>query len=426
MMVTIDLSVHGQRSLNDLLNAERQMRAVSDQAVRDLRQLLLDIAVRLDGKRIEDIRHRDPSAPANWTVADWRAFVNSLPVSSDWKSVSSPTIVNDQRYTELIAEIKTLTAELEESRAKVADLERQICALKESVHLAVSPNGVSSAAPEVVPAGAIAPMSAMLADVRVMLETAYPKDGKSPDELTPYVGGRSGGDAQKHLKRIWLILYLIAAHGITSHFELKLLISEPFGSSMGGGGGQRTLISMRDAGLIDLLEHRAAEPETTQQAALLSEKGLNLYRKLFPHHPVVKGEIRRILDIAGDDSARVALISSFALQARRRGYYALVFPEVKDSGIQPDAWVGRGDESLYVFFVDGRDRVPMMERWEGLSRLNNGKVAIVAATQSVLERAVADCEVANRHGVAVNLESIITDSYANIVEGKNPLWTSTF
>jgi hypothetical protein len=425
--VAMDLSLQGQRSLSDILDAERRMRAVSDQAVRDLRQVLLDMAVRLDGKRMEDIRHRDPSAPGNWPVAEWRSFVNSISVHSTWDTVATGNLSakEDHRNSDLIAEVQTLTAELQSSRAMVADLEEQINRLKTSVRQAVSPGAaVPAIAPAAVPAEVIAPVSVLLADAKLMLETVYPRGGVDPEALTPYVGNRAGGDARKHLKRIWLVLYLIGARGITSHMELNLLTSNPFGSSLGSGAGRRTLDDMKKAGLVEVFEHCSLTPATTQHAAILTEKGRELFRKLFPDHPIVKGEISRILDFAGDDAARIALISSFALQSRRRGWYALVSPSV-EADIQPDAWVGRGDKSLYTLLDDGGDRATM-ERWKKLSALNDGVVAIAATTPDVRERITADCVVAGLHGVTMELETIIKESYANVEEGKGPLWSSEF
>ncbi|WKZ38322.1 MAG: hypothetical protein QY332_10310 [Anaerolineales bacterium] len=428
MTVAMDLSLQGQRSLGDILNAERRMRAVSDQAVRDLRQVLLDMAVRLDGKRMEDIRHRDPSAPGNWTVAEWRSFVNSIPVQSTWDAVLTGNLSakEDHRISDLIAEVQTLTAELQSSRAMVADLEEQINRLKTSVRQAVLPGTAFPAiAPAAVPAEAIAPMSVLLADAKLMLETVYPRGGVDPEALTLYVGNRAGGDARKHLKRIWLVLYLIGARGITSHMELNLLTSSPFGSSLGSGAGRRTLDDMKKAGLVEVFEYCSLTPATTQHAAILTEKGRELCQKLFPDHPILRGEVSRILDLAGDDAARIALISSFALQSRRRGWYVLVSPPVKEADIQPDVWVGRGDKSLYALLDDGSDRATM-ERWKKLSALNNGVVAIAATTTDVRERIAADCVVAGLHGVAMELETTIKESYANVEEGKSPLWSSEF
>jgi hypothetical protein len=428
MTVAMDLSLQGQRSLGDILDAERRMRAASDQAVRDLRQVLVDMAVRLDGERMEEIRHRDPSAPGNWTVTEWRSFVNSIPVHSSWEVVTSGalSVKEDHRISDLIAEVKTLTAELQSSRTMTADLEAQIERLKTSVRQAVSPGAALPAiAPATVPTEAIAPMSVLLADAKLMLETAYPKNGVDPQALTSYVGNRAGGDARKHLKRIWLVLYLIGARGITSHMELNLLTSSPFGSSLGSGAGRRTLDDMKKAGLVEVSEYCSLTPATTQHAAVLSEKGRELYRKLFPDQPMVRGEINRILDLAGGDAARIALLSSFAIQSRRRGWYFLVSPLV-EADIQPDAWLGRGEKSLYALFDDGSDRASMMGRWESLSKLNNGAVAIAATTQAVRDRILADCAVAKLRGVAVDLESIIKESYANVEEGKSPLWSSEF
>ena len=52
-MMTTALQTGRTRAQNDLLTAERSLRSQVESNVRDLRQLLLELAVRFDGQRLE-------------------------------------------------------------------------------------------------------------------------------------------------------------------------------------------------------------------------------------------------------------------------------------------------------------------------------------------------------------------------------------
>ena len=77
-MMTTALQTGRTRAQNDLLTAERSLRNQVESNVRDLRQLLLELAVRFDGQRLEALRRDDPSAPTHWSPDDWRSFFSAI------------------------------------------------------------------------------------------------------------------------------------------------------------------------------------------------------------------------------------------------------------------------------------------------------------------------------------------------------------
>ena len=66
--------------MDDLLQAERDLRRKSEDTIRAMRQVLVETANRLGGTRLESLRRDDPSIPANWGAADWKKFFDEISV----------------------------------------------------------------------------------------------------------------------------------------------------------------------------------------------------------------------------------------------------------------------------------------------------------------------------------------------------------
>ena len=112
-----------QRAVGDLLQAERDLRQKSEDAIRAMRQVLVETANRFDGTRLESLRRDNPSVPANWGALDWKKFFDEVPVPSQgWvnKTVVAP---DTQTQRKLQKQITDLQAALELERAKVVVVE---------------------------------------------------------------------------------------------------------------------------------------------------------------------------------------------------------------------------------------------------------------------------------------------------------------
>ena len=57
------MSTQQTRAFDDILEAEKTLRLTTDETNRELRKLLTDIAVRLDGEHLEQIRRGNPNIP---------------------------------------------------------------------------------------------------------------------------------------------------------------------------------------------------------------------------------------------------------------------------------------------------------------------------------------------------------------------------
>ena len=62
------------RGLGDILKAERDLREIAEGQNRALRGALKELAYRLAGEELEELRRSNPEAPDNWTADDWRKF----------------------------------------------------------------------------------------------------------------------------------------------------------------------------------------------------------------------------------------------------------------------------------------------------------------------------------------------------------------
>lgn len=431
-MLNTNLSLQGQRSLSDLLAAERNLRSTSENTVRELRQILMEISIRLDGERMEHIRREDPQSPGNWSVSQWREFLKNIPVAGSWGATSkpSPVLTDDSRYREMVKDIQTLSKELEKTRKQLESAESERVRLSGVLSAATAGNnttteygGGSEIISVSVPEGAIPPMSLIIEDARKQL-ASYPK--KTPPELSKAIdaGGRTGGDLQKIYQRFWLILYLVGSQRLCTAMEIDEALAQPFSVSSGAGSLKRVLDDMVEARVIESETLSVETPKTALKMVRLSVLGQNLYKELFGKQSV-EGDWMRLIRLQDGDKQKSYTLSVglFALHARKRGYYTRVLPEA-GSGLGADIWIGRGDESLFVSVdLEGKDR--STSRWEKLAALNNGRVVLCAGTVRARELLVSDCKLANiKPGIATDLETLISSGkYKQISSQKPPLWS---
>ncbi|MCJ7434568.1 MAG: hypothetical protein MUO77_13870 [Anaerolineales bacterium] len=93
------LSVSHQRAVGDLLQAECDLRRKSEDAIRAMRQVLVDTANRFDGKRLESLRRGDPSIPANWEALDWKKFFDEVSAPSQgWVNIAAPDTQSQRKF----------------------------------------------------------------------------------------------------------------------------------------------------------------------------------------------------------------------------------------------------------------------------------------------------------------------------------------
>lgn len=234
-----------QRAFDDLLMAERQLRAQSENQVRELRQLLLDTAIRLDGERLEAIRREDPTVPGSWKMSEWSAFLKNIPSTKGWGAPILPSNLPTAREKELLQQVESLKAQLEEvfqqfeaerERAMaVSKAAKEVGSLKQSlVPLAEAHKTVGVDQPEVsfdtaligeaISKGRTPMLTYIVTDAKSILKS-LPK--RPPDAFKKSLdgGNRVGGDLDKIFPRYWMALYLIGRWRLCTSLEIDTVLA---------------------------------------------------------------------------------------------------------------------------------------------------------------------------------------------------------
>ena len=108
--MTLDFAFQRQRAMDDLLEAERSMRAKNESVIRDLQQVLTEIAVRLNGERFETMRRGDPNIPSAWSAAEWKTFFSQ--VSLPGRGWNAPELKFQRAERELLQQIEGLKTQI--------------------------------------------------------------------------------------------------------------------------------------------------------------------------------------------------------------------------------------------------------------------------------------------------------------------------
>jgi len=412
------LNVSHQRAVGDLLQAERDLRQKSEDAIRAMRQVLVETANRFDGTRLEALRRDNPSVPANWGALDWKKFFDEVPVPSQgWvnKTVAAP---DTQTQRKLQKQITDLQAALELERAKVVVVESTPA---ETLIPAVSADQILPAADaiESIPPNATPALTVMVADAKRML-TTFPQ--KIPAAFSAVLSGgeRTGGDLARVYQRYWLILYLMGRWRLAASMELEATLAGTVGVSAGSSSMRRVLEDMEKAHVLVTEVVNLKSPRTSLRLYRLSAEGEKLYEILFQTKAFENDWARliRLHEGARFPEHTMAVIA-FAMHARKRGWATQVLPEVKGTKSVPDVWIMRGNEKLYVEVELGdKERV---SKWRNQSLLNGGQVALCAATPKTRARLVGDCKLDKLAGMATDLETLVRNKFKEL-NSASPFW----
>ncbi len=419
MMTTLNVS--HQRAIGDLLQAERDLRQKSEDAIRAMRQVLVETANRFDGTRLESLRRDNPSVPANWGALDWKKFFDEVPLPSQgWvnKTVVAP---DTQTQRKLQKQITDLQAALELERAKMVVVETPASSVPTETVNPANPDQILPAADAVesIPPNATPALTVMVADAKKMLAN-FPQ--KIPAAFSAVLSGgeRTGGDLARVFQRYWLILFLIGRWRLAASMELEETLAGVVGVSAGSGSMRRVLLDMEEANVLVNEIIFLKSPRTALKLYQLSAEGEKLYQALFQVKAFENDWSRliRLHEGARFPEHTMAVIA-FTMHARKRGWATQVLPEVKGTKSVPDVWIMRGKEKLYVEVELGdKERV---SKWRNQAGLNEGCVALCAATQKTRARLVGDCKLDKLAGMATDLETLVRNKFKEL-NSASPLW----
>jgi hypothetical protein len=404
------LNVERQRAFEDLLAAERAVRAQSEQSLRETRQLLLELAVRFDGARLEAMRRQDPGTPASWSPADWRRFFASVAVISGWERPKSEPQDRPQAQAQteaLQARVEALTRQLEQALQVKAPAQE------------LPPEAPVTAVQTVLPEGAAPCLASLTDDLKGVLP-GLPRAVPAAFSRIITGGGRRGGDRTRAIQRYFAILYLIGRWRLGARMEAETILAAVLGVSPGSGSLRRVFEDLAACGLLDCELFKLNAPVTGLMLCRLSQSGRGLYQALFGH-PAQENEWERLIRLHEGERFKehTLAVMVFAVHARKRGWALQVLPEAPGSPAVPDALVCRGDERYYVEVeLQSKERAA---KWRNLAALNGGRTALCAATPGKRTRLVGDCKLDKLPGLATDLESLVRNKYASVGE-MTPLW----
>ncbi|HFC10127.1 MAG TPA: hypothetical protein ENJ54_09815 [Chloroflexi bacterium] len=443
-----------QQALQDLLDAERELRAHAEGELRRLRDLLYGLARALDGDRVEQIRRDDPRAFRYWNAQQYEEFFAPLIAAQQWHTVrNQPTgwgnktangngngrKADAEKIRQLEGEIARLKQQLEDTRRHAADLAAQLREVNrrdsaaqplQEPKVQPKPKGQSREAAFDKAANArgkqpskkppaqrkkTAAVTPRALPVRDEIIAALRQIRKQPPAIPARVEHLFSSSVIGRTRQI-MALYLLALQGITPRIELDYYIAATDGIKKRSGGVRRKLDALQEKGIITAKKLVINTPRTSLVVMRLTDEGKRIAEQIFMQPPV-ESEWERLVRLHEGERfpAHTAAVLLFAMYARLQGYSVSVLPEV-ESPSPPDILIARANERLFVEVELGRKERPA--KWKYNAELNGGKIALVTGTANRREVLTADIQRMGLPGVATDLEYLLQ-------KGRNeeaPLW----
>ncbi|MBL7162450.1 MAG: hypothetical protein ISS57_07570 [Anaerolineales bacterium] len=403
-----------QRSLSDLLKAEKARREAVEADRARLVGLLTRLAQHHDGQRLEEYRRQDPGTPEHWSAEEWAVFFTRPPTlqsqARSWGANGSghgKTEIDDlKRMQDEVRRAETHIEHLQtktDGRPETEDGERGSDEARETGDGKRIPAAKSPPVPR--------PRSSV------------PLTDFSPPKIPYKYKGllKNHGLNSLRWRRGSMMLYLMATCGINAHLEMDVFVAKREGLSYRSNSTKKPLENLAAAGLVitETLRMEVGDFRTALKLARLTDEGKQLCDAL--GWQVVESDWDRLIRLhQGQKQTRHTLaVLYFALLARVRGWTTEVVPEV-DGSADPDILVTKGDERYFVEVELGtRGSEKQTVKWKNLADLQSS-VAICAPNVKVRERLANDCRLANLSGVATDLATLVAKRY---YESKDePLW----
>ena len=407
------MEAYRERALEDILNAERELRHNAERTAREYRALILELAQRWAGEALEARRRDNPAVPSVWTPADWSAFWDgvSLTAAAGWTAAPSGNghAALERRIEQLEAELTALRGRLEraqieltQERSAKEELQKRLDeAQKPKEKKAQKKGEARRPAERILTPDELCQLHRRLVEQLTGLVTAIPA---APQRFKAQLKPE---ESSIRYRRKVLVLYVVAAGGVSSRMEIDRVISVAEQLSERTNSVRRPVEELVQSGLLETETIRMVSPfETGLAVVRLSEDGKALCRTW--GWQVVEGEWERIVRLhqGAEQEAHTVMLLAFALHARLRGWDTVLLPQVDGTNAVPDALVERDGERWYVEVERGSGS---RRKWKNLAGLNGGKVALCAADEEGRARLVRDCKAERLGGVAADLRTLIFD-----------------
>jgi len=423
------------RTFRDTAAAERKMREQAEQTTQAFARLLADVANHFAGKAIEEVRVQDPAAPYYWTIECWRAFFTQhvFQTRSGWGRQELLPASDSEMEAEngrLKAEVSRLQKALEACRQSTREESvRQNAAQTHETASHESPHGSGTQPAPLVTSVGLPEAPAVLSNSREtpigQAELMNTLQGWEAKPVPAQVAAKFQGVSKDRWTRQTITLYLLAVPGICARPEVEQLLA------LAGSVDRRTT-AIRQAvdhlvqlGFVSLHRLEMRQPLNTSLVALqLTTDGLALCKAL-GYEPIEQElqRYRRVFHLdnpAAPPVVECALSAlAFTLQARYRGYKALLAPPPLD-GIQADVAIERGMERYLVF--TSSDVEDLYTRWQA-AKLQQAMPAICALDEPACVHLAARCKSTGRSGAVADLGVLVRQRQPT---SATPLWAQVW
>ena len=417
-----------QRSLSDLLKAEKSRRQAVEADRTRLVQLLTRLAQHHDGQRLEEYRRQDPGTPEHWSADEWDSFFSSPPVvqaqARSWGANGNKSHRKTKTgdLNRLQDEVRRLETHIEHLHMKTdgrPETERQRRASGKGEQVSAGEREIENRTPET----GKTPVARPPACPEFIEGSSVPLTDFSPPNVPYKYKGLLTNHGLKDLRwrRGSMLLYLISAFGMNAHLEMDVFIAKREGLSYRSNSTKKPLENLAAAGLViaETLRMEVGDFRTALKLARLTDEGRQLCDAL--GWQMVESDWDRLIRLhQGQKQTRHTLaVLYFALLARVRGWTTKVVPEV-ERGAVPDILVAKDDQRFFVEVELGtRGNEKQTAKWKNLADAHD-RVAICAPNVKVRERLIKDCRLAKLSGVATDLATLVAKRY---YESKDePLW----
>ncbi|MEJ5200652.1 MAG: hypothetical protein WHV66_00350 [Anaerolineales bacterium] len=429
------------RAMSEILAAERLFREQAEKRLREMGDVLTEIAYRLGGDKLETLRREDATVPKRWGPEDWRKFFQALALtpSSGWEASGwgTPQRSNGNGHHppaddgQATAEFDTLRTENSRLQEQIAELTRALWEARRNAenNRSIFVQPTDRHAETVVRAQAQAAPRVRVDRVENYAYRHIPlAEWQPPTIPAAYVKrlesqATNRRDGEVNERRKLLFLWLLAVSGIAAQLELNRLLASREGISPEAGSLKRPVDSLEENNLViqQTLTIQIGTMPSRLVVLRLSEDGKRLCQLW--GYEIVENEWERMIRLHEGDrqEAHTLAVLLFTAHARLRGWKATVLPEVQDTPARPDVLIeNENGERWYVEVETGTRVHENNAKWCNLAELQDGKVALCAKTVEERKVLVQDCS--HWHGVATDLESLIAIKLKSVKVG-DELWT---
>jgi hypothetical protein len=335
-----DPTIH-QRAIDSILAGEHELRRISENTGHELREILMDLAYRWDGRRLEDLRQNDPYAPGNWTTAEWKLFFRSFqPEPSPWDASHT---FQKQDYENLLAENKKMKEIISAQKVQWEELANKSPG-KDRFNKIQKPNQVPSFCPRLT----------CLPEYKETVDSL----GKLPYPPRPTRFQSGFAETEDLYHHQLMYLYLLANRGMCICMEMDFVVSLMEGISPKTSMVRKVGATLEKEGALESeILHLIKPLLTSIKMVRMTEMAREFCREI--DWPVQDSEWEKIIKDKRDEGMQEKNIATLLMMfhARIRGY-RVKLPTENRGEISSDLLLVDGNQNQFHTYILLTDSIP--------------------------------------------------------------------